>query len=456
MQPLLVASLAQLLADRARDTPDAAALHLAGTTLSYACLAETTARRAATLGAIGLAPGTLLALAADGGELLPTMLAAHWAGHPFMPLDPATAGLRWPLLREATTPPPQRLPAAPAAGAAVAAITPAAGEAAALVIATSGSEGAPKGVVLPHRALLAAAAASNARLPLRAGDTWLDCLPLTHIGGLSIFWRCFLAGAAVRLHERFAAEAVWADLQAGRASHVSLVPAMLAQLLELADGAPPPATLRGVLVGGAALSRPLWQQARAAGWPLHVSYGMSETAAQIAVLPPTADWHEGLVGRALPEVELAVGADGRIRMRGPQRMLGYLGAAAEDCGQWLTTGDLGRIDADGMLTVLGRADDMLVSGGHTLHPAEIEAQLTNCPGVADAAVTRSSDPVWGDVITALVVGCAAEDSVAAWCRAALPSSLRPRRIVRVAALPRNAMGKLERRRLPELLAEAHR
>ncbi len=116
MQPLLVASLAQLLADRARDTPDAAALHLAGTTLSYAGLAETTARRAATLGAIGLAPGTLLALAADGGELLPTMLAAHWAGHPFMPLDPATAGLRWPQLREATTPPPQRLPAAPAVG----------------------------------------------------------------------------------------------------------------------------------------------------------------------------------------------------------------------------------------------------------------------------------------------------------------------------------------------------
>lgn len=456
MQPLLAASLAQLLADRARETPDAVAVHLAGSTLSYSRLNEMVAGRAASLGAMNVAPGAVLALAANGSDLLLTMLAAHWSGHPFMPLDPATAELRWPQLCPSTPPLPCLLPAAPLPGTAAVALEPASGESAALIIATSGSEGAPKGVVLPHRALLAAAMASNARIPLSTADTWLDCLPLTHVGGLSIFWRSFLAGASVRLHEGFDTSAVWADLQAGRASHISLVPAMLAQLLELADGAPPPATLRCVLVGGAALSRPLWQQARDAGWPLHVSYGMSETAAQIALLLPTDDWHEGLVGHALPAVDLAIGDDGRIRMRGPQRMRGYLGGAMQDCDEWLTTGDLGRIDPDGTLTVLGRADDVLVSGGHNLHPAEIEARLANCPGVEDAAVTRSSDPVWGDIITALVVGGAGEDSVAAWCRASLPSPMRPRRIVCVAALPRNAMGKLERRRLPDLLAESCR
>ena len=447
-------SLADLLAEQARRLPAAAALHCGSETLSWEALAAAAGRQAAAF--CDVAPGTIVALAGRGRDLLMGLLAAHWRGHPFLPLDPDTADLHWPQLQAATGQPFWRIPALPAPLPNSIAPTTTAAEDAALVITTSGSEGLPKGVVLPHRALLAAAAASSTRIPLTNADTWLDCLPLTHIGGLAIFWRCFRAGAAVRLHERFSAEAVWADIRDGRASHVSLVPAMLAQMLDIAGKTPPPASLRCVLIGGAALSHQLWQRASATGWPLYVSYGMSESAAQIATLTPSEDWHEGLVGTALPNVELTIDADGRICLRGPQRMLGYLGEAPQDAGQWLTTGDLGRIDAAGRLTVIGRADDILVSGGQNVHPADIEAQLTHCPGVDDAAVTGRRDPIWGDVLTALVVGSAEVDSVAAWCRTSLPSSLRPRQIIRVASLPRNAMGKLERRRVAELLLEASR
>lgn len=452
------ASLADTLAARAREIPDAAALHCGGETYSCAQLADDSARRAASLAALGLPPATIVALAAPASELARTLLACQWAGHPFLPLDPASAELRWPAFAAACTPAPLRLAALP--GAATSARPPAAvaAEAPALVVATSGSEGEPRGVVLTHAALAAAAVASAARIPLRTGDTWLACLPLNHIGGLSVFWRCLAAGAAVRLHDGFDAAAAWAEIAAGRATHVSLVPAMLARLLDVSADAVPPATLRCALIGGAALSRPLWRRARKAGWPLFVSYGMSETAAQLATLPPTDDWQEGLVGTPLPGMQIAIGDDGRIRVRGPQLMLGYLGGPARNASPfedgWLRTGDLGRLDDAGRLYVLGRGDDVLVSGGVNIHPLEVEARLATCPGVADVAVTATPDPVWGDLVTALVVGSADAAAVEAWSRRHLPAPLRPRRTLAVAALPRNALGKLERKLLRQLLAEA--
>ena len=166
----------------------------------------------------------------------------------------------------------------------------------ALVISTSGSEGEPRGVMLSDASLDAAAAAANRHLPLAPGDLWLDCLPLHHIGGLAILWRCARAGAVVLLHDGFAAEAVAADLAHQPVTHLSLVPAMLARLLE--TSVVPPPSLRHVMIGGAALSQSLYDKATAAGWPLNPSYGMSETAAQIATWTPatalgTRDWSAG-------------------------------------------------------------------------------------------------------------------------------------------------------------------
>jgi len=323
----------------------------------------------------------------------------------------------------------------------------------AIVIATSGSEGEPRRVMLSDAGLDAAAAAANDHLSLLPGDLWLDCLPLHHIGGLSILWRCTRAGAGVLLHEGFAAEAVANSLASQPVTHLSLVPAMLARLLECC--ARPPSSLRHVVIGGAALSRVLHNRATAAGWPLDPSYGLSETAAQVATHRASdGPWHEGLVGRPLGANEFALTADGRIRIRGPQVLAGYVDGGGVDGDGWLTTGDIGKIDEEGRLTVTGRADDMLISGGSNIHPLTVESCLAACPGIRDVAVTGLRDPVWGDRIVALVVGDATPEGIRAWCRTRLPGAALPRHIVRLPSLPRNATGKLERAALLQLAREA--
>ncbi len=331
-----------------------------------------------------------------------------------------------------------------------------------LLIATSGSTGEAKTVMLGASNVEAAVLASRSRIPLAPGDVWLACLPLQHIGGLAIFYRCAEAGAAVLLHDGFDAARARADMERHGVTHVSLVPAMLARLLE--DG-PPPARLKYALVGGGPLSQALARQAHAAGWPICPTYGMSEAASQVATLAALpSDWREGMVGPPLPGVSVEIVDDdnrpvqgeGRIRVRGPNVMAGYANAAHEPGhglhDGWFVSGDRGYFDARGNLVVLGRHDDMLVSGGVNVHPAEVEGLLLACPGVTDVAVTGVRDAVWGDRIAALVVGDAA--GLRDWCRDRLPSRLRPRLFVAVAALPRNAMGKLERKRLPELVPAA--
>lgn len=328
-----------------------------------------------------------------------------------------------------------------------------------LLIATSGSTGEPKSVMLSAANLEAAVQASRSRIPLEPGDIWLACLPLQHIGGIAIFYRCTEAGAAMLLHEDFDAAHVLAAMQRHGVTHVSLVPAMLARLL---DAGPPPASLKYALVGGGPLSANLAWRAHQAGWPICPTYGMSETTSQVATLaafPP--DWREGMVGPPLPgvsveivdEIGLPTKGEGRIRVRGPSVMLGYANAAREAghglLDGWFVSGDRGCFDERGNLVVLGRHDDMLVSGGVNVHPAEVEGLLLACPDVNDVAVTAVNDEVWGDRITALVVGDNLR-AVADWCRMHLPSALRPRRFLAVAALPRNAMGKLERKRLPAM------
>lgn len=309
----------------------------------------------------------------------------------------------------------------------------------ALVIATSGTEGAPRGVRLSWRAVAAAARMSAAALGLKPGDVWLACLPLHRVGGVMIPYRCWRAGATALIHEGFDAGAVLRDLHDRRVTHVSLVPPMLSRLIE--DGPPSP-TLRCALVGGAALSATLLEKALRRGWPVRLSYGMTETCATALI-----------DGRPLPGVRVRVAASGVLEVATPARMSGYLGEP--DIGEWVATRDLGRIDtldSLGVVHVEGRADDMLVSAGVKVHPADVESRLSACPGVTDAGVSGLADPVWGDVIAACYEGDAPEAVVENWCRAHLPSERRPRRFLRVGQLPRTAAGKLDRRGLAELVA----
>ena len=416
-----VPSLARHLADAAARSPQALAVHSVARQWTFAEWLSEVSALAATI------PASREALRVSGSslDLARHAFACSLKNRPFQPVD-----------RDRPPPPLAALPPAVA-----------------LVIMTSGSEGEPRAVMLSDAALDAAAAASNRRLPLGGGDLWLDCLPLQHIGGLSILWRCTRAGAGILLHEGFAAPAVAGALDSHPVTHLSLVPAMLARLLDA--GARPSATLRHVLIGGAGLAQGLYERAAGAGWPLNPSYGMSETAAQVATWTPAdGPWQSGLVGRPLGASEIALAADGRIRISGPQVMTGYGDGSGIDADGWLTTGDLGKIDADGRLTVSGRADDMLISGGHKVHPQAVESCLATCPGIRDVAVTGLPDPAWGDLVVALVVGEATSQGIAEWCRDRLPGAAQPRRIIRLASLPRSAAGKLERAVLRRLAREA--
>ncbi|TSA42015.1 MAG: 2-succinylbenzoate--CoA ligase [Betaproteobacteria bacterium] len=329
-----------------------------------------------------------------------------------------------------------------------------------LVITTSGSMGEPKGVMLSGANLAAAVAASRERLPLHQGEVWLNCLPLYHIGGMAILYRCAAARATVLLHEGFDARRVWDDLVGYGVTHISLVPAMLARLLDLTHGAAPPDSLKYTLVGGGALSGELAVRARLAGWPVCVTYGMSETASQLATLYPLpADWTPGSVGTPLAGFEVRIAAadkhgHGVIQVRGAAVMAGYANPAFVPgdglADGWFSSGDWGRLDRDGGLHVLGRRDDILVSGGVNLHPGAIEAALLRFPGLDDVAVTALTDEVWGDRLAALAVGAVDLNQLESWCREHMASAMRPRRWWCVAELPRNALGKLERGKLRKM------
>ena len=360
----------------------------------------------------------LAALEGDAGTVALGLLAAGLSGGTAFPLPPA-------LLRRDELVAQARAAVSPR-------LT--------LVVATSGTGGAPRGVRLSGRAVAASARIAGRALGLKPGDVWLGCLPLHHIGGAMIPYRCWRAGATALIHEGFDARAVLRDLHNRRVTHVSLVPPMLSQLIEAA--VPPPLTLRCALVGGAALSATLLDKARRRGWPVRISYGMTETCATAL-----------LDGRPLPGVRVRVAASGAIEVATPARMSGYL--VEPDIGEWITTRDLGRIDtldSLGVVHVEGRADDMLVSAGVNVHPADVESRLSACPGVREAGVAGLSDPVWGDVIAAAWEGEAGEADVETWCRRQMPDACRPRRFLRVAQLPRTAAGKLDRRGLADLVA----
>ena len=165
-----------------------------------------------------------------------------------------------------------------------------------LIIATSGTSGVARGAMLTGSNLRAAVMAARQRLGITVGDAWLACLPLFHIGGLSILLRCLQAGATMLLYETFEPSQIWRDLQTKRVTHMSLVPAMLSRLLEYSADRVPPKQLRYVLVGGGALSQQLAQRAYRARWPIFPTYGLSETASQVATRHQTSE-HWG--GRAM-------------------------------------------------------------------------------------------------------------------------------------------------------------
>ena len=308
-----------------------------------------------------------------------------------------------------------------------------------LRLLTSGSTGSPKIVDLTETQLVASAEASRARIGCGPEDNWLCCLPLHHIAGLSTLLRAGMAGAAVTLHEHFEPERVNRAIDSGGITMVSLVPTMLGRLLDHREDIPFHPNLRVILLGGAPSSPELLERCRAIDAPVALTWGMTETASQVATRSPGDLRDDPDVGLPLPGVSVFV-EDGR---------LGVAGAVAPG-GRYLTS-DYGHLDDEGRVVVTGRGDALIISGGENVDPRRVERVLLRHPCVRDAAVLGVQDTVWGERVCAFLAGDPS-DLLAAWLAEHLEPHERPRQILWLEAIPRNAMGKLNARELRQRLA----
>ncbi len=341
------------------------------------------------------------------------------------------------------------------------------------VLYTSGSSGSPRAVAHGWAQHRASAAASAANLPLGPRDAWQCVIPLYHIGGLAILTRSLFSGCAVRLHEGFSSAAVRDALLRGDVTVTSLVPTMLHRLFEDDDalrGARLP-QLRAVLLGGAGAPSGLWEEVRTRALPVVGTYGLTESCAQVATADPRR-WSEETetAGRPLPGVELEIRSDagevcaaevqGEIWLRGAMLVSEYYrNAAATEAAfrdGWFRTGDIGVIDTEGRLRVHARREDLILSGGENVLPAEVEDVLLQHDAVSEAAVVGVADAEWGQRVAAAVVvtrGDLQAAELEAFCRTRLAGYKLPRRWLLLDALPRTASGKIMRGKLREMFSE---
>lgn len=325
-----------------------------------------------------------------------------------------------------------------------------------VVLMTSGTSSRPKAVRLSRAALSSSVRASHSHLGVEPHDRWLSAMPIAHVGGLSIFLRALSAGLPVVVHRAFDPEKVLWSIANQGVTLLSVVPTMLRDLLACDRGEL--SRLRALLVGGA--SAPLaWLEAcDARGIPALTTYGMTETASQVVTQPLGASWcrQPGIVGRALQGVELRTDESDRIFVRGPMLFDGYLGEPERSRDAWFATGDRGALHSDGSVSVFGRIDDLIISGGENVAPDEVEAALRAYPGILDALVFGVPDERWGQSVACALVVDGPLDLRAAIHAATshLAPWKRPRRAVRVDTIPEGTLGKRSRgRAAKELTAE---
>jgi O-succinylbenzoic acid--CoA ligase len=317
-------------------------------------------------------------------------------------------------------------------------------EATAVVIHTSGTSSAPKPIELTYGNLLWSAFGSAVALGLDANERWLCALPLSHVGGLSILVRSAIYATTAVVHERFEADYVLHALQEGDITLVSLVATTLARLLEAGLEQPP--ALRCALTGGGPVPAALVERATAAGVPVSMTYGLTESCSQVTTTP-VASIAQGDHGAGPPLfcTRVRCAADGEVLVSGPTVAPG---ATAQD--GWLHTGDLGSFDEHGNLSITGRKADTIISGGENVAPSEVEAVLEAHSEVLEAAVVARPDEQWGEAVTAIVVarpGSAPDtEALRKHCASKLASYKVPKRVeLRTEPLPRTRSGKLLRR-----------
>jgi fatty-acyl-CoA synthase len=332
----------------------------------------------------------------------------------------------------------------------------------ALIVYTSGTTGKPKGAVLTQAALAWNALNSFHAHDLQETDHVLTALPMFHVGGLNIQTvPALLAGATVTLHKRFDPQAWLTDVAERRPSVSLLVPAAMSAVI----GHPgwPGSDLSSLKIlssGSMVVPDSLIRAFHERGVPVGQIYGATETAPiATALLKDDAMRKPGSAGKPVPHCEVKL-VEGEIWVKGPAVMRGYWSNGRKDGSGlteegWFKSGDLGRIDEEGFMWIVGRSKDVIISGGENVHPAELENVLADCPAIAEAAVVGVPDPKWGEAACAAVVmkpgSMLLETELIKLFDNRLARYKHPRRVVFLESLPKNALGKVQKRELRRLI-----
>lgn len=301
----------------------------------------------------------------------------------------------------------------------------------ALVIASSGSTGAPKGIIHTHLSLLASAQASASRLQLTSKDHWLVCIPVSHVGGFSVISRALHTGAALTLHPTFDATAVQRASENG-VTHTSLVATALSRI--------DTSLFRSILLGGSSAPDNLPDN-------VITTYGMTETGGGVVYN-----------GMPLENVKVEI-VEGEILLQCPMLMRAYHGDQVDLLNDdWYATGDMGEIDDNGKLSVHGRRTDMIITGGENVWPSVVENSLASHPMIHQIVIRGTPDTTWGQrVIAYVVLNESIRTSEAALLsdlrdhvKQSLPAFCAPQQIVLLAEIPRTSLGKVDLQALPSL------
>ncbi|HET6416079.1 MAG TPA: class I adenylate-forming enzyme family protein [Polyangiales bacterium] len=438
----------------ANEAPHRDCLVVNGTIWSYGDLADRVCAALSALIARGVAPGDRVALTPRVDlDSIVSLYALFELGCPAVLLHPRLSSREQSLVLEEAEPvhviaeplPRDLQTVAPQRSESIASDSTLA------IVYTSGSKGRPRGARLSRRAFIASASAHAENLDWRPDDRWLLTMPLAHVGGLSIVTRSLIARRCVVLGPTaFDPREVAQIMETQDVTLLSVVPTMLRRLLQLAQPEWKPGTgLRAVLVGGAPFPDALRELATERKVPTLATYGCTEACSQISTQTPMQTGQPGS-GRPVPGVDVRI-ESGEIQVRGDVLMDGYLGEdrSAEPWTRdgWLRTGDFGSFLPDGQLLVLGRIDDLIVTGGENVAPAEVEAWLETVPGIAMACVFSQPHEEWGEEVCAAIVIEGAEysgDALRDRMTNELATHKRPRRIALLNALPLNRTGKVDR------------
>jgi acyl-CoA synthetase (AMP-forming)/AMP-acid ligase II len=456
-----VDTLASAFEHQASRTPGRVAMRWDAGGKTYAQLYEAMVRRAGVLTWIGLVPGDRLGLALPNGpDYLEIVLAAAHAGMVLVPLDPRLTetelerrldhagcralvwmrGVRRMLERPATPLSPDGAGSAPAWA----------------IAYTSGSTGEPKGAILSHLAKLHSATVEAREYGTDEDSVVLVNTPFFHAHALVHAFTALLQGGCVSVSRRFDPEETLRVIVEHGVTEISMVPTMYRDLLAVDPKPAAFASLRVARCTGAALPDQLANTLRERFHHcLHVLYGATEAGGIANLRPADSLRKSGSVGRPFDGVEIEI-REGLVYTRSSAHFSGYHQGAPHRPGMdWLTLGDRGRMDGDGFLYLGGRADDVINSGGENIDPAEVEGAIRQHPSIVDVAVVGLPDPRLGQTVAAFIV-CAAGEvrDLDAFLEGRLARFKTPRRIIPVGALPRNAMGKVDREALMRIAASS--